>query len=77
MGLFVDQIIAIGLNAAIVAVTEETPQILTVKRADHALAENFDHPDTDFYGTGRPEGRDVLRERPTPGVGLPGFRQSL
>ena len=28
----------IGLNAAIVAVTQETPRILTVKRAEHALA---------------------------------------
>lgn len=28
----------IGLNAVIVAVTQETPRILTVKRAEHALA---------------------------------------
>ncbi len=31
--------VIIGLNAVIVAVTEEVPRILTVQRADHALAE--------------------------------------
>jgi hypothetical protein len=51
----VDQIIAIGLNAAIVAVTAETPRILTVKRAAHSLAENFDKLDAGIYGTGRPD----------------------
>jgi hypothetical protein len=30
--------VIIGLNAVIVAVTDETPRILTVKRADHSLA---------------------------------------
>lgn len=30
--------VVIGLNAVIVAVTEETPRILTVKHADHSLA---------------------------------------
>jgi hypothetical protein len=30
--------VVIGLNAVIVAVTEETPRILTVKRAEHSLA---------------------------------------
>lgn len=30
--------VIIGLNAVIVAVTDETPRILTVQRADHALA---------------------------------------
>jgi hypothetical protein len=30
--------VIIGLNAVIVAVTEETPRILTVKRAEHSLA---------------------------------------
>jgi hypothetical protein len=34
----VDPGIVIGLNAAIVAVTEETPRILTLKRAEHSLA---------------------------------------
>lgn len=33
-----DPHIVIGLNAVIVAVTEETPRILTVKRAEHSLA---------------------------------------
>jgi len=31
--------VIIGLNAVIVAVTDEVPRILTVQRADHALAE--------------------------------------
>jgi hypothetical protein len=30
--------VVIGLNAVIVAVTEETPRILTVRRAAHSLA---------------------------------------
>ncbi len=30
--------VIIGLNAAIISVTEETPRILTVKRAEHSLA---------------------------------------
>ena len=34
-----DTPVVIGLNAVIVAVTQETPRILTVSRADHALAE--------------------------------------
>jgi hypothetical protein len=34
----VEQSVVIGLNAVIVAVTEETPRILTVKRAEHSLA---------------------------------------
>ncbi len=33
-----DPQVVIGLNAVIVAVTEETPRILTVKRAEHSLA---------------------------------------
>jgi len=33
-----DPLVVIGLNAVIVAVTEETPRILTVKRAEHSLA---------------------------------------
>ena len=33
-----DPHIVIGLNAVIVAVTEENPRILTVRRADHSLA---------------------------------------
>jgi hypothetical protein len=37
----VDSLVVIGLNAAIVAVTEETPRILTVKRAEHALAKDL------------------------------------
>jgi hypothetical protein len=35
----VDTPVVIGLNAVIVAVTQETPRILTVTRTDHALAE--------------------------------------
>jgi hypothetical protein len=34
----VDTLVVIGLNAVIVAVTEETPRILTVRRKDQALA---------------------------------------
>jgi hypothetical protein len=34
-------LVVIGLNAVIVAVTEETPRILTVKRAEHSLAEGL------------------------------------
>ncbi len=33
-----EPLVVIGLNAVIVAVTEETPRILTVKRANHSLA---------------------------------------
>ena len=33
------QLVVIGLNAVIVAVTEKTPRILTVNRAEHSLAE--------------------------------------
>jgi hypothetical protein len=36
--------VIIGLNAVIVAVTEETPLILTVKRAEHSLAEQLNQP---------------------------------
>lgn len=35
-------LVMIGLNAVIVAVTEETPRILTVKRAEHSLAQDLD-----------------------------------
>jgi hypothetical protein len=41
----VDSQVVIGLNAAIVAVTEESPRILTVRRADHALAGDLKHED--------------------------------
>ncbi len=40
--------VIIGLNAVIVAVTEETPRILTVKRAEHSLAGRMNRP----YETG-------------------------
>jgi hypothetical protein len=50
----VEQLITIGLNATIVAVTAETPRVLTVKRAEHSLADNFDWTRTDIYGTNRP-----------------------
>ncbi len=36
--LILDPLVVIGLNAVIVAVTEETPRILTVGRAEHSLA---------------------------------------
>jgi len=35
--------IAVGLSAVIVAVTEEQPRVLTVKRAEHALAASPSH----------------------------------
>jgi hypothetical protein len=34
----VDPLVVIGLNVVIVAVTQESPRILTVRRADHSLA---------------------------------------
>ena len=36
--------LAIGLNAVIVAVTKETPRILTVKAAEHSAAGKMKHP---------------------------------
>jgi hypothetical protein len=36
-----EPLVVIGLNAVIVAVTEETPRILTLKRAEHSLAEDL------------------------------------
>ncbi len=36
--------LVIGLNAVIVAVTDETPRILTVKRADHSLPQHLKYP---------------------------------
>jgi hypothetical protein len=41
----VDPIVVIGLNAVIVAVTEETPRILTVRRAVHSLARDLKQSD--------------------------------
>jgi hypothetical protein len=38
---FVDKLVVIGLNAVIMAVTEETPRILTVRRTDYALAQDL------------------------------------
>jgi hypothetical protein len=38
---FVDSMVVIGLNAVIVAVTEETPRILIVKHTEHALAHDL------------------------------------
>jgi hypothetical protein len=40
-----DQLIVIGLNAVIVAVTEETPRILTVKRVEYSLPGEPTHSD--------------------------------
>jgi hypothetical protein len=37
----VDKLVVIGLNAVIVAVTEETPRILTVRRTDHTPAQRL------------------------------------
>jgi hypothetical protein len=48
--------VVIGLNAVIVAVTEETPRILTVKRAEHSLAGDLHHT-TD---NPRPESADAI-----------------
>jgi hypothetical protein len=42
----VDSQVVIGLNAVIAAVTEESPRILTVRRADHALAGDLKHEDS-------------------------------
>jgi hypothetical protein len=39
--------VVIGLNAAIVAVTEETPRILTLKHARHSLAGQLKHSGKD------------------------------
>ena len=43
-----DPPVVIGLNAVIVAVTEETPRILTVKRAEHSLAGELKSPPREF-----------------------------
>lgn len=50
-----DPHVVIGLNAAIVAVTKETPRILTVQRAQHALAEDFGQSEKGIYGNRRPD----------------------
>jgi len=49
----VEPLVVIGLNAVIVAVTEETPRILTVRRPEHSLAgglkpseEKTSHPES-------------------------------
>ena len=39
-----DPLVVIGLNVVIVAVTQESPRILTVRRADHALAGELNQP---------------------------------
>jgi hypothetical protein len=49
---FVDSLVVIGLNAVIVAVTEETPRILTVKRTEHALAQD---PNGSGFQAGSPD----------------------
>jgi hypothetical protein len=51
----VDPLVIIGLNAAIVAVTEETPRILTVKRARHFLAADLEHLAKNAFGTESPD----------------------
>ena len=38
-----DPLVVIGLNAVIMAVTEGSPRILTVRRADHSLAGELQH----------------------------------
>ena len=40
-----DPLVVIGLNAVIVAVTEETPRILTVKRPENSLAREINRSD--------------------------------
>ena len=49
-----DPLVVIGLNAAIVAVTEETPRILTVKRTEPSLA-GEPRPDAQAFRTESPE----------------------
>jgi hypothetical protein len=49
--------VVIGLNAVIVAVSEETPRVLTVKRAEHSLAGGLNHTPED---TLRPESADAI-----------------
>jgi hypothetical protein len=45
-----DSHVVIGLNAVIAAVTDETPRILTVTRADHSLAEQLKLQDSPLAG---------------------------
>jgi hypothetical protein len=52
-----DPIIVIGLNAVIVAVTEETPRILTVSHAEHSLA-----------GKLKPAGTNLLISEPADAI---------
>jgi hypothetical protein len=52
-----DPLIVIGLNAVIVAVTEENPRILTVRRAEHSLAGGL-KPSGD--SAPRPESPDAI-----------------
>jgi hypothetical protein len=40
-----DTLVLIGLNAAIIAVTEESPRILTVRRASHSLGHELNNPE--------------------------------
>ena len=49
--------VIIGLNAVIVAVTEETPRILTVKRAEHSLAGQLNQT---FAGGSQTEPPDAI-----------------
>ena len=51
----IDPLVVIGLNAVIVAVTEETPRILTVKRADHSLAAELKHFVKDVFQAESPD----------------------
>lgn len=50
-----DPLVVIGLNVVIVAVTEEAPRILTVKRAAHSLAGNLIHSEQSHQGRERPD----------------------
>ena len=51
-----DPLVVIGLNAVIMAVTEGSPRILTVRRADHSLAEELLHGKDIF----QPESPDAI-----------------
>ena len=51
--------VVVGLNAVIIAVTEEVPRVLTVSRVDHALPGDR-HADALPYGPLRPEQHQTL-----------------
>ena len=49
-----DPLVVIGLNAVIMAVTEGSPRILTVRRAEHSLAGELKHR-TDIFQRESPD----------------------